>query len=948
MDESTVSEGGVGAALQSHLAAIVDSSDDAIISKDLNGIIRSWNKSAERIFGFSAAEAIGRSITLIIPPDLIAEEANIIARIKAGRRVDHFETIRQTKAGALVRISLTVSPIHDSEGRVVGASKVARDITQVRRIEEQLSLATEASDIGLWDLDVVADILFWDVRCRRMFGYSHDDAVSLEGFYEAVHPDDREAVFTAFESAKDTNIRTDYDIEFRVVGKNDGRIRWIAAKGKVLFDSAGRPVRAAGTVRDVSARKAADLEAQTEKAIVTALYEVGEAFSINADLQQAVQTATDIATRLTGVKFGAFFYNRTDAAGESYMLYTLTGVDRARFEGFPMPRNTTLFAPTFSGHGTIRFDDVTVSPLYGKNAPNRGLPPGHIPVRSYLAVPVLSKGGEVLGGLFFGHAEVGIFSERSERIARAIAAQAATGIESVRQLERAQQNEERLGNMADSIDQMIWSCDAAGEVTYYNRRWYAFTGMEDRVRRWTSVLHDEDREGAQAEWETAVSTGTPFERQVRICRQDGVCRWALARAEAVRDREGIIQAWYGTLTDIQDLVDARQRAEQANIAKTEFLANMSHEIRTPMNAIIGLSHILARSAPLTERQQNYVATLATSANGLLELINDLLDVSKIEAGTVELEETPVDVVELAEEVIGMVAVKAREKGLVLALHGESLRGMRFCADPLRIRQILVNLCGNAIKFTEKGRIDVRLVREGGDSPDRSIVSLIVEDTGIGIEAGKVGTIFEKFVQADSSISRHYGGTGLGLAISRNLVELMGGRIEVDTEPGRGSRFTVSLPLRYAGAIRDGGLMVAGPNEMLIRDNDPKLPVLLVEDHGPNILVASTLLEAFGYGVKVAESGEEALEKVRREAFAAILMDVQMPGLDGFETTRLVRIHEGEASRPPVPIIGMTAHALSGDRDRCLACGMDDYISKPFEPEDLRRRLETLIKASEPI
>ncbi len=389
----------------------------------------------------------------------------------------------------------------------------------------------------------------------------------------------------------------------------------------------------------------------------------------------------------------------------------------------------------------------------------------------------------------------------------------------------------------------------------------------------------------------------------------------------------------------EEMRRALKQAETANIAKTEFLANMSHEIRTPMNAIVGLSNILANEK-LTPRQSEFVKTLASSADSLLDLINDLLDISKIEARTVELERIPFDLSLLIQEIVSMMNVRAAEKGLNFGVKDDCARNRFFIGDPTRIRQIIVNLCSNAIKFTERGSIDIAVHCYETENFDIENVEISVTDTGIGIPADKIESIFEKFIQADTSINRKYGGTGLGLAITRTLTKLMGGHVSAESVVGKGSKFTAILPLTVAArAIHETDLSrKPNPDKM---NMDLKKRVLLVEDYAPNILVAGSFLEEFGYEWDSAKSGTEAVEKVMDGNFAAVLMDVQMFGMNGLEATRLIRSHEKQNGLPPVPIIGMTAHALAGDRERCLGVGMDDYISKPFNPDELQDKLEKM-------
>ncbi|WP_417449835.1 ATP-binding protein [Kordiimonas sp.] len=378
-------------------------------------------------------------------------------------------------------------------------------------------------------------------------------------------------------------------------------------------------------------------------------------------------------------------------------------------------------------------------------------------------------------------------------------------------------------------------------------------------------------------------------------------------------------------------------AEEANKAKTEFLANMSHEIRTPMNAIIGLSRMLMQRGQLNEEQAEIVQTLQLSADGLLALINDLLDISKIESRNLEFQKIAFDLPKLLEDVIRIISVWADDKELSVKLD-QRLDGLtQFQGDPARIRQILLNLGSNAIKFTNEGTVIVSAAVRREVDEAVTIVELSVTDTGIGIAADKQDTIFHKFVQADSSISREYGGTGLGLAISKTLAEGMGGDISLTSVAGTGSTFTVAIPL----PVVEGGLSTGDADAQESTVEPKQTKVLLVEDYPANILVASFYLENGGFEFDVAESGEKAIELINEYRYAAILMDVQMPGLDGFETTAAIRKMEAGAGHV-TPIIGMTAHALAGDRQRCLNAGMDDYIAKPIDEEELHSKLNAHI------
>ncbi|MCK6417730.1 MAG: ATP-binding protein [Alphaproteobacteria bacterium] len=380
----------------------------------------------------------------------------------------------------------------------------------------------------------------------------------------------------------------------------------------------------------------------------------------------------------------------------------------------------------------------------------------------------------------------------------------------------------------------------------------------------------------------------------------------------------------------------RDNAQAANVAKTEFLTNISHEIRTPMNVVVGLTEILGNSQPLTSKQSEFIKTLEVSAQSLLALINDLLDFSKIEDQNFQLEKIPFDLHQLVEDIILLLSVKAKEKGLSLTTQIGDIENLEFIGDPTRIRQILLNLCSNAVKFTEKGQITLEIQPVGTGVPNAVQNLMIrVSDTGIGIPAEKLGSIFEKFTQADATITRRYGGTGLGLAITKGLVDILGGTIQVQSTINQGTTFTVYLPL--TGYRRKNTLPVSTSGQSPAVTQTPHY-ILLVEDYHPNIIVTGTFLEQFGFEYDVAENGPQALQKYMTKDYDVILMDVQMPGMDGFQITNTIREYERSHKRRPVRIVGLTAHASQKDRESCLKSGMNDYLAKPFDPKNLYNKI----------
>ncbi|MEM7349164.1 MAG: ATP-binding protein [Acidobacteriota bacterium] len=377
----------------------------------------------------------------------------------------------------------------------------------------------------------------------------------------------------------------------------------------------------------------------------------------------------------------------------------------------------------------------------------------------------------------------------------------------------------------------------------------------------------------------------------------------------------------------RQLEDEKVKAQAASRAKSQFVANMSHEIRTPMNAIIGFNR-LQQKCDLPDDAVELAKHIGLSGESLLQLIDDILDLSKVEAGKLDVEDVPFSLAVALDQVLGIVGQRAAEKGVRLALEcGDDLpAGVR--GDPARLLQVLLNLMGNAVKFTDRGTVTLRASTVDGSEDE---LSFEVLDTGIGIEAASLDQLFDPFVQVDSSQARRAGGTGLGLAISRRLVELMSGSIEVDSVPGVGSKFTVRLPLPAAEVTSEGPELSDLPYAELAAD----VNILVADDNSMNRLVVGLQLKALGVSADTVEDGRQTLEALARTDYDLLLLDCQMPELDGYETAR--RIRAGETAGR-MPIIAMTAHAMKGDRQRCLEAGMDDYIAKPFNEDELVDKL----------
>ena len=385
----------------------------------------------------------------------------------------------------------------------------------------------------------------------------------------------------------------------------------------------------------------------------------------------------------------------------------------------------------------------------------------------------------------------------------------------------------------------------------------------------------------------------------------------------------------------KELVVARDKAEMASQAKTDFLAMMSHEIRTPMNVVVGLANLLGETQ-LDDKQREMIGTLKASADLLLTLINDLLDLNRIESGQMQLERNPFSLSAVTGELTAMFDSEMKRKNLSFSVVDRAPPG-QFLGDRTRLQQVLMNLTGNAVKFTEKGGITVTIDYKP-ELDGRHWLTMAVTDTGIGIAAEKLPQIFDKFVQADNTITRRFGGSGLGLAICRSIARAMGGEVRVTSLAGHGSTFALHVPLEMSKEAVPAPVTAPVAHAQPASSGGSKT-ILLVEDYPANVMVATMMLENLGFHVDSATSGGEALAKIRAAVhpYAAILMDVQMYDMDGYETTRRLRLLEAEKGMRH-HIIGVTAHALAGDREKCLDAGMDDYMSKPINPDILQKKL----------
>jgi PAS domain S-box-containing protein len=484
--------------------------------------------------------------------------------------------------------------------------------------------------------------------------------------------------------------------------------------------------------------------------------------------------------------------------------------------------------------------------------------------------------------------------------------------------------------------------DPSGIITDVNKQMEALTGCtRDELIGAPFKSYFTDPERAEAAIKLVLSDKKVTDYELTACARDGKQTVVSYNATTFYDRGRTLQGVFAAARDVTErkqveaeLQQAKAAAESASLTKSDFLASMSHEIRTPMNAIMGIADLLAKTA-LSPEQDKYVQIFRRAGDNLLNLINDILDLSKVEASQLELERTGFSLNDHLEKVMEMVAGRAQEKGLALRCEIAPNVPTDLVGDPTRLRQVLLNLLGNAIKFTESGEVSLRVALDT-DSSVPTALRFTVSDTGIGIPDEKLSQVFERFTQADSSTTRRFGGSGLGLTISKRLVELMGGRIWAESRVGEGSVFAFAVPFEiWAAANRPTAAAVGTGLEAPLQE----LCILLAEDSADNCTITLAYLEDTPYRVEIAETGAIACEKFKSGKYDLVLMDRQMPVMDGLTATRTIRAWEQANGQPPTPIIALTASALKGDREMCLTAGCTAFLTKPIKQEVLLQAIK---------
>lgn len=503
-----------------------------------------------------------------------------------------------------------------------------------------------------------------------------------------------------------------------------------------------------------------------------------------------------------------------------------------------------------------------------------------------------------------------------------------------------QKTSEEFRLITETIPQGVWRSDPDGSADYFSQQFAEYVGYEAKEFLgwgWLDPVHPEDKSAVLGEWKRCSEMAIPVAFEFRLRGTDGVYRWFLSEGNPFRNEKGDVVKYYGTWTNIDDkkkaaeeLLEAKKTAESSSRAKSAFLANMSHEIRTPLGAIIGFVDLMKSPELSRGELSDYLRVVHRNADQLLRIVDDILDLSKVEAGKMLIETVEFSLPELLSDITALMSFRAHEKGIHFELKTLSLLPEKVFSDPTRIRQILTNVVGNAIKFTERGQVGLHIRYVDG------FLEFVVMDTGIGIGSDEQQKLFRPFNQADASTTRRFGGTGLGLILTRRLSEALGGEFFLKgSEPGKGSEFVARVR-----AIKTQGVPLVGERDIEVATKlspsivEPRgrvdgMKVLLVEDSRDNQVLIKLYLEMIGAKTEIAENGEEGVSQALKRSFDLILMDIQMPQVDGHEATRRLR-----RSGFKGPIVALTAHAMKEEKRRCIESGFSDFLSKPIHRQSL--------------
>ncbi|HEX6895144.1 MAG TPA: PAS domain S-box protein [Bryobacteraceae bacterium] len=771
------------------LGAIVASSEDAIISKDLKGTIMTWNKSAERLFGYKAEEVLGKPVTILIPPERLSEETDLLSQIARGESIDHFETIRRRKDGSLLNVSLSISPLRDAHGRIIGASKIARDITEVKRAERSallLAAIVDSSDDAIVSKDLNGMIMTWNKGAERLFGYTADEAVGRP-ITIVIPPDrldeepeilsrirrgDRMEHFETIRRHKDGSL---LDISLTISPVKDGHGNIIGAS-KIARDISDRK-RAEKAIEDLNERLKADLAAMTR------LQQLSAKLIESRDSPELLGEILDTAIRLTGAGSGHIQLFRQGV----FNIVAQRGLEPALLDFLNSPSGVQeAFGTAAHIRQRVLVTDIASSSLFS------GIPGIALMlasgIRAAQSTPLVSRTGQILGTFTTFYGDGRAPAERELRLLDVLARLAADLIERKGAEEALLASEARFRQLADAMPQIVWTARPDGYLDYYNERWYQFTGFgRDQFgdQSWQAIVHPDEVQLCFESWYSSVRSGEPFRIEFRLWdRREARWRWFMSRALPVRDTSGATVKWFGTSTDIDEQKRIEQELRRANLDLEQFAYSASHDLQEPLRTIKIYGELLAQryGGSLDGEAFEFVEYLRTGASRMEELVRDLLNYTQITL--LEPPTLPVDANEALASALANLAGAIAESEATVA--NDPLPPVR--AHSTHLRQLFQNLIGNAIKYRSPDRPPIVTVT-AAQRDGQCIFS--VQDNGIGIAPEYRGLIFGLFKRLHTT--HEYSGTGIGLAICQRIVERYRGRIWVESQLGCGSKFTFEIP-----------------------------------------------------------------------------------------------------------------------------------------------------------
>jgi PAS domain S-box-containing protein len=902
------------------LAAIVESSDDAIVAKTTDGIIQFFNAAAERIFGYAADEVIGKPIRILIPPDRQAEEDEILAQIRRGERVEHFETVRVRKDGRRIDVSLTISPVRDAAGRIVGASKIARDITEqqkARRAEAYLAAVVGSSTDAIIAKDLNGIIQSCNESCTRIFGYAPEELVGRP--IHVLIPPELHAQEDEILARVRRGERVEHFETIRVA--KDGRRLDISLSVSPVRGQTGEIIGLAKVARDITQQKqiASELAAQQERYRVT-LASIGDGV-IATDERGRVAYLNSTAEALTG-------WTLAEAMGRR-----LADVFRIINERTREPVGDPVELVMRTGE-IVGLANHTV--LISRGGVERPIADSASPIRD--------AEGAVIGAVL-------VFRDVTEqrRAEDAIAEQ-----------------REWFETALESIGDAVIATDVQGRVSFMNPVAEHLTGWRLDVARGRpcadifNIVNETSRRTVESPVTRVLANGliVGLANHTVLLAADGTERPIDDSGAPIRDRHGRIVGVILVFRDVsgrrraenerrivaaerERLLEAeraaRADAERASRVKDDFVAMVSHELRTPLNAILGWTQVMSQSRSDPEIVRRGLDVIARNTRVQAQLISDLLDMSRIVAGKLWLSVEKLDLKSLVVNAIETVQQAADSKGV--AIRQELDFDAPIAGDPSRAQQIVWNLLWNAIKFTpEGGDILVRLRQRGSDA------EITVADSGIGIKHELLPHIFDRFHQGDTSLTRRHGGLGLGLAIAQHLVHLHGGSISANSDgEGKGATFTVLLPSSALPAASPAASTASAETGVTAAPTSALegVRILIVEDEADSRDFLRQFLAAHGADVFVASSGTEALTVAQHTRPAVLVSDIGLPDIDGYELLQRLR-RSSTDGLGGIPAIAITAYARTEDRMLAFQSGYQVHLAKPVEPA---RLVEAIVRVS---